>query len=468
MMATTCSGLVFIVASLLIIDRGVGLRLLQDGSHEPYFWSSGRGSVGSYSASSYPVTANISAPPTWSWHHPNDLWATVPVGTSIDDQKNVYLTVADGIRKFSPDGQLLWTYTRRESGTYKWETITKVAALMDGVAYGITQKGRAFAVSMDTGRELWSTNVSRLGSDGNYGHVAADAGVVITAAEVSKKTNRATPSCCGPMNHKVVGLSGADGSILWTYEPEIPVWNFGASFAGDGTFIFQSLDGTVYRNKVSDGTLVWKAGGVPESWTDGQANLGPNGIVYGVANYKKMGPEGCISAHRLSDGKMLWRHDLPTSPNAVPAVSRVAGYPGLSVVIPVGVNDVAGQRIDVYALDAETGKQRWVFEGPTQTVSAGAGDIKGPLPRLFNHVQPMTMPNSWGCTAIDGQGKVFVGGTTGHFFELQDADADGKVVGPGEVSVMETPADFVGSSGPAIAPGLLAIGNANSLFVWKY
>jgi len=454
----------------LQLGGGIFVRQPQPEGRGPYYWSSGRGSVGSYSASPYPASLSISTP-TWTWHDPKGTWATIPQGTAIDDKKDIYLTVADGIRKFSPDGKLLWTYARRESGPYQYETITKAAALMDGAAYGITVAGRAFAVSMDTGKELWSTLVSTTGSDHNNGHVVANDGVVITAAEVSGEINRTMPICCGVANHIVVGLNGKDGSILWTYRPEIPIWNFGASFAGDGTFTFQDLEGRVHRNRVSDGTLVWKAGGVPNTWTDGQANLGSNGIVYGVANYGNPGSgAGCISAYRLSDGKLLWRRNLPKSPNSLPAIGQLAGRTSLSVVIPVGVNDNEGSELGVYAFDAETGEKQWVFRGPVQTVSMGVGDSKlvARMQRELNHVGAITMPNSWGCAAIDGKGTVYVGGTTGHFFGLTDGDGDGKVAGPEEVSTLATPAEFVGSSGPALAPGLMAVGNANSLMVWQY
>mmetsp|Transcript_103513 Transcript_103513/g.322481 ORF Transcript_103513/g.322481 Transcript_103513/m.322481 type:complete len:471 (-) Transcript_103513:103-1515(-) len=463
------SSLAVLSVAALHPSSGLVLQSHQAPSHAPYFWSSGRGSVGSYSASPHAATFNISKP-TWTWHDPKGEWATFSVGTAIDDKRNIYLTVADGIHKFSPDGQPVWKYTRRETGPYAFESISKAAALMDGFAYCITMRGRAFAVSMETGEELWSTLVAKTGSDGNYGQVAAHDGVIITAAEVSGRIKRKEPSCCGDMNHKVVGLSASDGRVLWRYTPDIPIWNFGASFVGDGTFIYQDLEGRVHRNRASDGSLVWKAGGVSGSWTDGQANLGPNGLAYGVANYGNPSERGCISAYRVSDGEMLWRHDTHSSPNSVPAVGRLAGSSSLSVVIPIGENDKVGAEIDVLALDAETGAQRWLFRGPKQTVPCGLGDSKVEArdQRARNHISTITLPNSWGCTAIDGSGTAYVGGTTGHFFALRDADGDGAVAGPQEVSVLATPADIIGSSGPALAPGLLAVGNAQSLMVWRY
>ena len=68
----------------------------------------------------------------------------------------VYLTAADGFRKFSPDGQLIWTLKKRRG-----ETIHVVAFLLDGAMYTITRSGRVFAASMETGEEIWTARSAR-------------------------------------------------------------------------------------------------------------------------------------------------------------------------------------------------------------------------------------------------------------------------------------------------------------------
>jgi len=456
-----CALASLVLAAFPAVVHGV---LIQRSPAQPqYYWSSGRGSVGSYSVTTMSAPADISKP-SWVWHDPRGHWAATSVGVAIDDKKDIYLTVTDGVHKLSADGKHLWKYNRPK------ETISKSAALMDGVAFGIWTSGRAFAVRMDTGEEVWNKFVSDRGSDGNYGHVVANDGVVITAAESDLDQNRSAKPCCGPSNHKVVGLSARDGAVLWEYRPDIPVWNFGASFVGDGTFIFQDLEGRVHRSNAKDGTLVWKSGGIGGSWTDGQANYGNNGIVYGVANYGNPSPNGCLSAYRVSDGKMLWRQDVPKSPNSVPAVGKLFGRGSLSVVIPLGVNDAVGEQLFAYAFDAERGDKQWVFEGPRQTTPCGLGDANpvALATRALHSLPLQTMPNSWGCPVISGDGTVYVGGTTGHFFALTDRDGDGKVTGAGEVSMLTTDADWTGSSGAAIAPGLFAVGNSNSLMAWQF
>jgi len=50
----------------------------------------------------------------WGWHHPANLFATIPVGSPlIDDEGNIYLGADDAIRKFDASGNLSWSYAPR-------------------------------------------------------------------------------------------------------------------------------------------------------------------------------------------------------------------------------------------------------------------------------------------------------------------------------------------------------------------
>jgi outer membrane protein assembly factor BamB len=394
------------------------------------------------------------------------MWSTIPVGTSIDDSRNIYLTVADGIRKFSPDGTLLWTYTR----TDPTEEISDAASLLDGAVYTISTHGRAFGVSMDTGEEVWSTNVSA-GIDSTNGFVSAHAGVVVLGSDVGDNVNGADPS-----NRRVSGLNATDGSVLWKFAPDVGVWNFMASFPDDGTFVFQDMEGRAYRCSLSDGSLLWKAGGVSGTWTDGSALLGPNGVVYTVNNLPLPFPlplpgflkPGQVHARRLSDGAHLWTASTPKPPNNMPAIGRLYGRSGLSLVQPVGQQCAFGEQVDVLAFDAETGEQQWSFAGPTLGSVMVKGDAEGIAERENMGIRSITLPNPWSAPTIDGDGTVFIGSETGEFYALKDLNSDGTVVGPGEVTVSDVDSAFVGSSGPAVAPGILAVGSINKLYVWQW
>jgi hypothetical protein len=38
----------------------------------------------------------------------------------------------------------------------------------------------------------------------------------------------------------VKALNASSGEILWTYQPDMPVWNFLALFPDDGSLVFQA------------------------------------------------------------------------------------------------------------------------------------------------------------------------------------------------------------------------------------
>mmetsp|Transcript_18136 Transcript_18136/g.51425 ORF Transcript_18136/g.51425 Transcript_18136/m.51425 type:complete len:249 (-) Transcript_18136:40-786(-) len=245
------------------------------------------------------------------------------------------------------------------------------------------------------------------------------------------------------------------------------------SFAGDGTFVFQDYEGRAYRLRASDGVLLWKNGGLVDTWTDGSALLGPNGVVYTV-NTRHMdmaGPDapGDVCAYRLEDGKLLWNATVPRPPNNMPAIGRLAGREGLSVVQPIGQQVRIGAPTDVYALDAETGEVHWVFKGPKQRglLQAGDGNLNAQRQRSMSHVRATTLPNPWSAPSIDSQGTVFIGSEEGPVYSLRDENGDGKVEGAAEVSHYDTKACFSGSSSPAIGHNMMAIASIDALYVFK-
>ena len=60
---------------------------------------------------------------------------------------------------------------------------------------------------------------------------------------------------------KVFGFNAVNGDPLWDFKPDGALWNFKADFPGDGTIVFQTWDGQAYRCRLSDGEMIWKAGG---------------------------------------------------------------------------------------------------------------------------------------------------------------------------------------------------------------
>lgn len=449
-----------------------------------YAWPSGRGFFGKFSGGATRAQApfDLKASLNWTWHGNLSRYARVPNGANIDDHKGIYLTAFDGIRKFSPDGKLLWKSLDRDYG----EEFPDQAALYKSALYVSTTFGRVMALDMRTGEKIWTTQLA--GTDMTNGWVSVDEGIVITGSDImtdlSEGKEGGVRSRIVYQDHKsennvalysdqlVTGLNATDGRVLWRFQPEAPVWNFHASFAGDGTFVFQDYEGRAYRCRVSDGTEVWRRGGVVGSWTDGSAILGPNRVVYTVNNHVQSGRDqpGDVTAWRLEDGQLLWIAEVPQPPNNIPAIGRLFGRAGLSLVQPAGQQGTKGAPTFVYALDAETGKLQWKFDGPSQKDSLQAGDsdkVASWERQNIDRVRPITAPNPWSAPSIDGSGTVFIGSEEGNFYALRDANSDGVVKGEAEVSSYDTKACFSGSMSPAISPGMVVAGSIDQLFVFK-
>lgn len=269
------------------------------------------------------------------------------------------------------------------------------------------------------------------------------------------------------------------GTFYGLFSPDAHVWNFLALFPDRDSAVFQDMTGKAYRLRLTDGTLVWKNGGVEGTWTDGSIGLGSNGVVYTVANnLPPLGTvaltikdaaaniPGTLSAFNVSDGKLLWKVTTPRPPNNAPAVGKIRKDGGLTVVLPIGQQVLQGAPTDVYAYDADTGKVQWVFNGPKQKGLLQAGDLEG-LPVRLSSKRPVCLPNGWSAPAIDGNGTVFVGNEEGNFYALRDTDGDGSVSGPQEVSSFDTLAAFAGSASPSLAPGMIAVASCDTLFVFK-
>jgi len=429
-------------------------------------WPSGHGLVSQYSWSTQDrVPFDLSEKTlAWKWSHPEGRFHTLTYATAMDEDKAIYLSAADGVRKFSKDGQVQW-----ERGTLPAE-VTTAGSLYKGAFYNSAVNGSVFALDQTTGRTLWNTRVSEsIGQDNGF--VMVNEGVVIAAGSNGLQTGF-VPQDPPTANLEVHCLSAKDGSKLWTFKPDNAIWNFMASFPNDGTVLFQDITGKAYRLKLADGSLIWKNGGITNTWTDGSATLGGNNIFYTVANMKGNEPHtaedpGVLSAYDLATGKLLWGRETPRPPNNAPAVGILGTSSKLSVVQPLGQQVLQGAATDVIAYDAETGEVQWIFNGPSQKGPYQAADLEGTIERLSSGVRSMCLPNGWSAPSISADGVVYVGNEEGNFYALRDKNGDGKVEGPEEVSSFDTLACFAGTAAPSLVDDTVAVASCDSLFVFK-
>jgi len=424
-------------------------RAEQEGA---YYWPTARGRAGFLGNAPMEGPRNLSAALVWKWQHPAGRYRTITLGTVIDDARNIYLSADDAIRKFSPDGDLLWTYAPQGS-------IPTNPALYNGVLYGSTKfTGQVFALSMETGKELWSVKVGNE-VNGDTGFVGARAGVVVAASEHCKFCEETKNG-----NRVVNGLNATDGRRLWAFRSDANLWNFMPQFPDDSRVAFQDQEGRAYVLKLLTGELIWKAGGASGSFTDGTAILGNNGAFYTVNNLdSKFKPDnpGELHAYRLGDGQLLWAQRVPRAPNAFPAVGRLRPGANLSVVMPVGLQG-GPNPTDVLAYDAESGELQWHWKGPVNDRPPWAGDLDGLRVRLMSGMKrQMCAPNTWGAPTIDASGRVFVGNQNGRFYGIQDLGG-----GRLEVDAFDAHSAF-SSPGASFAPGLLAVASCDQLLVFR-
>jgi len=444
-------------------------------------WPSGHGSAGLYGSSPYLGPTDLNASFLWSWHHPEGRYHTLPYGTAIDSSKNIYLTTDTSAWKLTPNGEVVWSFVPSplpatvdrnallgplNDVLAPTATLYSAGSLLDGRMHFTTLDGRIWAISMDTGTKLWSKKVCDYINHDN-GFVTAHEGAVVAATDASLLNSRGA-------NGVVRVVNATDGSPMWTYEPEKPIWNFMALFPGDGTVLYQDFEGRAYRHRLQDGALIWKSGGIPGSWTDGTAVLGTNHKFYTVSAFMQVSwndtnasTPGYLTAFNLTDGSQVFQVPVPMPPNNAPAFGKLPGNSRLTVVQPGGWQGQKGGPTGVWGFDAETGERVLEFLGPSQKHEEQAGAAEGREERIEAGASAGYITNPWSAATIDPDGTIYLGHEDGLIFALRDENNDGEVKGENEVSTYDTGAAFVGSSSPAHAPGMMAIASCDSLYVFS-
>jgi len=308
-----------------------------------YYWPHGKGHPHHYGKSPYTGTfsgfpCNLTASLKWSWHYPGNKYKTMIMGSpAIDGERNLYLTIMHGLKKFSPDGKLLWSWDKDEP----WNYLMNTPALMDGLIYTCSTDAKVHALDMDTGRVVWTTQLKmQRGIGGDNGFVIARDGRVILDGDRNEEP--------GNKPNKIVCLNGTTGDLLWEFMPDIGVWNFLPMFpqsdgTSDGTIVFQSISASAYRINVTTGEQLWRAGPQPSeaTFTDGGAALGPNNVLYTVSTLgwqsAPRSDRGGLHAFSVSDGQLLWENTtLHAGIFTWPVVAQLEEGAKLSVVTGVG------------------------------------------------------------------------------------------------------------------------------------
>jgi outer membrane protein assembly factor BamB len=387
------------------------------------------------------------------------------------------------LRKFTPDGDLLWMKSYPEC------KITTSPALYNGTIYLLCHiRGEhsllVKALSMDSGDEQWSKSVpGTVGLDAqsllvNNGTLVFP--MEIDAARIDAKTN------------SWHAMNASNGEYLWHYDVGEVIWNAAPATPGDGTLLFGTSCGGASRITFG-GKLIWRVGApmrdAHTACTTGGGALGPNGLFY--TEYTKDG-SALVSAYQVSDGKLMWQKTFEEYGGIqYPAVGRLGPDGPLAVVVAIGENpgipgwmllpeDKRGQasgallkgylnnrtfreqmhppkfKNAVVAIDATTGNVLWRWEEDVWDYFAAAGDEDEDALKRDREKSPessVCMPDAQGIPLITGDGTVYASsGHGGDLTAIRDIDGNG-IIDANEVSKLATGKAFLNS--PSIAPGLL-------------
>lgn len=472
-----------------------------------YYWPNGYGRpFSSTMLSQFAGPRNLGESFMWNWTKPEGRFSGILIGGPlVDDDMNMYVTThEDGVFKVSPEGSTLLTISPPQSFGIQLHS----ACLWDGKVIGTSMSGMMWAANKDTGKLLWSTKIGNdVGMD--TGFVTAGEGIVVGCHDSGPAAPGDSFPTPGSGCNLVAGVNATSGAKLWDFKSDAAVWNLKAVFPQDGSCVFQDMLGGVYRIRLADGKLIWKAGtplSLAHDMTDGGVGLG-NGIVYSVSAHNSApGGEnatGWVEATRLADGKQLWRTRTPLKPNSYPTVGKVGKNMTEAVVVAMGVqynqnvlNALTAampqdQAIETYkailnfsdeqmqeefhnptlysqlaALDPATGEFLWRFEPPPWRRPMQAGDMEGFLERIERGKLPTCYPGPWSTPAIDSEGKIYAGNQNGVFYALHDGDGDGQINPKTEVQQYNMGTCFL-FPGAVILPDYMAMSTCDTLYAFR-
>jgi outer membrane protein assembly factor BamB len=194
------------------------------------------------------------------------------------------------------------------------------------------------SLNMTTGNLIWNRS-EPLQQNSDPGSVFVHNGTMVFALG-NDDLHVQQPNTKG--NNIVYAVKASDGSYLWEVVADDVFYNFAAATPGDGTFLFSSSCGSVFRVSF-DGQLVWRKGD-PEMnlgyhCSSGGGALGSNGVYYVEYDDMKDNTKGArLAAYQVSDGALLWKKVFNSTDRGLqhPAVGRLGSDGPLAVLVAVG------------------------------------------------------------------------------------------------------------------------------------
>jgi len=406
---------------------------------------------------------DLSSGPSWRWYAPagpNPLIDGLILSTPlVDNEQNIIESTSNGdMIKFSREGQQIWTQHGPGS--------SHNPVLADGAVYSVRSDGTFFSVDAQTGEILWE---SRVGNSTSYDSesVLVTEGVVVAAFEALIS---GVPGPSG--GSTIVAASVADGHEVWRLQLN-GSWTFNfMSAAYNGSIIFQTTFGDVYRISPIDGAVMWSQPGIgaaegtaAQFYSTAGPALDTDGNIYSAFNIAP--GEGVVKALSFADGQVLWERRFPLEANAAPAVGNLDGTRGgpLAVFVALGknpqiaTNDTNADSLGsvdakAVALNAASGETIWELTFP---------EWRGPA--RGDTALHRCIPDQWSNPSVDGNGTAYFARASGLIYALHDDNHDGELSEEsGEVSWFDAGAAYQAQA--SVSDGMLAVAPCNGLLVF--
>jgi len=228
--------------------------------------------------------------------------------------------------------------TKVGRGNDKYERLITGPVAADGRVFTIDTKGTVHAVSISSGKKLWTRPLENPDerSDVGFGGGAAiaDGKLYVTSGYGF-----------------VVALDPASGRELWRYSGEIPFR--GAPTAGPGKVFAITHDNQMLALSPETGELLWDQVGIAEN----AGMLGAASPAYDGTTMVAALSSGELIAMRGANGRILWQDALSSSQRLTP-LATLADIDG-SPVLGNGKVYAVSHSGRMVAIDMRSGERSW-------------------------------------------------------------------------------------------------------------
>ncbi|MFC5471333.1 PQQ-binding-like beta-propeller repeat protein [Cohnella suwonensis] len=300
--------------------------------------------------------------------------------------KSLFIGADNGIlRAIDPEeGKVKWTYKAKGK-------IRSTPAVYEDEVYFTDDLGNAYALNEASGTVRWTAKL-----DGPIGGkpVASDTWDYYLSSPVVD----ASAIYVGSAGRSFVALDRKSGQLLWKRESETGTFHSTAALTEKAVYIGDDL-GTLYALNIRNGNILWTAKTIAPFQSSPSVR---DGVVY------IGGRDTFVHAYEADTGEPLWRHSsgtswVPSSPattdslvvvgssdaGLVHVLDRMTGKRKLNFILPersrvfsspaiagnvmyfgTAFTDGKFEKDALYAVDLDTGKLAWRFDGTKAPIVA--------------------------------------------------------------------------------------------------